>query len=134
MYSNVLFSSQLMLSWCWVLVLIFLMSKSVIIGLLHSRNWLKSWMFVHPLEFYSRFNIWCTWIGSEYFKSLDQMHIRNYFGFWGVKIFQILPTYSSRHHKVRFVLRIIPIVKTYQFVRMGIILSDLFYPSPISMI
>ena len=73
-YSNLLFSSQLMLSWCWVLVLIVLMSKSVIIGLLHSCNWLKSWMFVHLLEFYSRFNIWCTWISSEYFKSLYAKH------------------------------------------------------------
>ena len=48
-----------------------LMSKSVIIGLLPSCNWLKSRIFVHLFEFYSRFNIWCTWIGSEYFKSLS---------------------------------------------------------------
>ena len=59
--------AEAQLSGCWVLVL---MSKSVIIGLLHSCNWLKSWIFVHLFEFQSRFNIWLTWIGSEYFKSL----------------------------------------------------------------
>ena len=36
-------------------------------------------------------------------------------------------------HKIPF-FRIIPIVKTYQFIRIGIILSDLFYPRPISLI
>ena len=67
---HLLFSSQLIFRTQYWLILCSWSSKSVIIGLLHSRNWLKSWMFVHLLEFYSRFNIWCTWIGSEYFKSL----------------------------------------------------------------
>ena len=66
-YCQLLFLSQLTQYW---LILCSWSSKSVIIGLLHSHNWLKSQMFVNFLKFYSCSNIWCTWIGSEYFKSL----------------------------------------------------------------
>ena len=72
-YCQLLFLSQLILRtqyWLILLILCSWTSKSVIIGLLHSCNWLKSWIFVHLFEFHSRFNIWLTWIGSEYFKSL----------------------------------------------------------------
>ena len=73
-YCQLLFLSQLTQYWLILLILCSWSSKSVIIGLFHSFNWVKSWIFVRFLEFYSRFNIWCTWIGSEYFKSLKKLY------------------------------------------------------------
>ena len=103
-YCQLLFLSQLTQYWLILLILCSWSSKSVIIGLLHSCNWLKSWIFVHLFEFYSRFNIWRTWIGSEYFKSLLLMVILLFLAFMFCRIWaasmlceEVTTTYLPAH-------------------------------------
>ena len=50
-YCQLLFLSQLTQYWLILLILCSWSSKSVIIGLFHSFNWVKSWIFVYLFEF-----------------------------------------------------------------------------------